>query len=529
MGPPIKLLRKDIIHCASLFLLCLFYTLPWLGALEFFRHTEADRTLIGWEMYQRSDYIVPHLLGDPYLTKPPLYYWLLSAVFAISGSPSEFASRIPCALSAAFLVLLQYLFLRAIGAGTWAALLGAAILATSAQFFQLSLQGEIDMTYTLLCTATFYTWYLCRRQKSRVALRVLSSMLLALAFLTKGPPVFVFYLGAMLLYLPLALTRSPTAKNTTLGNLLLGEFCGLAITAAVISLWLIPLMLRVPLSELSQVWQQEIMTRFTADPMAWKRQRGAFFYLLSVAGGFMPWTAGLLLAPPFRSKFKDLSPASKDFIVYALCVCLPAFVVFSLASGKASRYFFPLYPLLSAILAIWFHTYLKSKFFKQLACATCLLALFARFPYVYLYAASRNERLSVKQAAHTLFQATHPMAPIYTIELMDRWLLYYSLRLGQTALRLTPKLASEFKTQVGKRIYLLLSAKEEAWRVEQIRSIDASAAVADTIHAPRADYILLEMDASKAHAIELSTVFPAAYSTAMGFTKNLFPSPSNNL
>ena len=50
----------------SLYALCLNLYGVW--ALEFFRHTEADRSLIGWEMLQSGEFLVPHLLGSVILT-----------------------------------------------------------------------------------------------------------------------------------------------------------------------------------------------------------------------------------------------------------------------------------------------------------------------------------------------------------------------------------------------------------------------------------------------------------------------------
>src|SRR5579883_2370108 len=33
------------------------------------------------EMMARGDYVVPHLEGEPYFDKPPLFYWLVAAAY----------------------------------------------------------------------------------------------------------------------------------------------------------------------------------------------------------------------------------------------------------------------------------------------------------------------------------------------------------------------------------------------------------------------------------------------------------------
>src|SRR5437667_65649 len=37
------------------------------------------------EMLARGDWVVPHLQGEPYLDKPPLFYWLVMLSYSIFG------------------------------------------------------------------------------------------------------------------------------------------------------------------------------------------------------------------------------------------------------------------------------------------------------------------------------------------------------------------------------------------------------------------------------------------------------------
>lgn len=40
---------------------------------------------VAWEMWQRGDFIVPHLNGETYSHKPPLLFWLMNAGWAVFG------------------------------------------------------------------------------------------------------------------------------------------------------------------------------------------------------------------------------------------------------------------------------------------------------------------------------------------------------------------------------------------------------------------------------------------------------------
>jgi 4-amino-4-deoxy-L-arabinose transferase-like glycosyltransferase len=55
------------------------------------------------EMYRSGDFVTPTLQGQPWLEKPPLYYWLAAAAFAVLGE-TETAARLPSVVAALLLV-----------------------------------------------------------------------------------------------------------------------------------------------------------------------------------------------------------------------------------------------------------------------------------------------------------------------------------------------------------------------------------------------------------------------------------------
>ena len=47
-------------------------------------------------MMRRDDWVLPHLNGEPYHHKPPLYYWLIAAASkATGGDVTALSTRIP--------------------------------------------------------------------------------------------------------------------------------------------------------------------------------------------------------------------------------------------------------------------------------------------------------------------------------------------------------------------------------------------------------------------------------------------------
>jgi hypothetical protein len=141
------LLRRDFLTIFALLLWTLVLNLPGLGSLEFFRHTEADRTLIAWEMLDRRDFLIPHILGSEILTKPPIFYWMVAAAIHLSANQPSGWRACRQQSPERCLVITQFVFLRKAGASYILSTLTALSLSTGILFLNLASSAEIDMVY----------------------------------------------------------------------------------------------------------------------------------------------------------------------------------------------------------------------------------------------------------------------------------------------------------------------------------------------------------------------------------------------
>ncbi len=95
----VKLLRRlfsspQRILLPAVGLLLLPALLTHLGLLAFYGD-EGIRALVALEMRISGNYITPTMFGEFYYNKPPLYNWLLLAVFHLTGRSDEFIARLP--------------------------------------------------------------------------------------------------------------------------------------------------------------------------------------------------------------------------------------------------------------------------------------------------------------------------------------------------------------------------------------------------------------------------------------------------
>jgi 4-amino-4-deoxy-L-arabinose transferase-like glycosyltransferase len=163
--------------------------LPYLDARPL-RFEEGRRALQAIEMLDGNAWWHLRVLGEPYINKPPLTPWLISAVALLSGAVDEIAVRLPS---------IVFALVGGLAAG-WAvaplapadhkvAALAAGLAFLCSIFLLLKTRvGETDVTVTALCGLSFAIWVRARWKggvKPTHWLAIGSSF--ACAALCKGP------------------------------------------------------------------------------------------------------------------------------------------------------------------------------------------------------------------------------------------------------------------------------------------------------------------------------------------------------
>lgn len=161
------------------------------------RGTEGRRVQIALEMLRDGDWLIPTLGGEPTWAKPPLHYWLLATLCDWFG-PERWAMRLPAVLSVVAAALAALLLLaRHFGARAgWTAAFGIACAPLVVHEWP---TAEIDPLFASLTAISLWT-LATGVARGRAALVLLSGLLGGLALLQKGPPYFLFAVGAYLVW-----------------------------------------------------------------------------------------------------------------------------------------------------------------------------------------------------------------------------------------------------------------------------------------------------------------------------------------
>ena len=540
--------------------------------MEFFRHTEADRMMIAMEMVKSGDYLVPRLLDSVILTKPPMFYWLIAASVTLLSDTSEWVGRMPSVFAGAIFAGFQYLLLVLSGLGRVRAAFCSVVLCTSLLFMQLGAAAEIDMVFGLFCGLGLSSFYLALR-KASVLWTIVSYLLFALAFLTKGPPVVFFAAGAFFSFLAVAKFSKIDFSFTKLFGL---QIVGVACFLAVIVSWVLMLGGQVGWDALAAQYNVEVHQRVFMES---NRHRSALFYFGSFFIGMAPWTAialaGGLWLLTSRSRVRQVPSAEKQVVWFHGALFLFGFILLSIAHGKSSRYLFPVYGSAAVAVAylivlikdtpvqkFWF-AFCRYAFFPiviggigsalyfEIAGVTrsgwlltafailtpigglwfaarknnpvaaiaflCTVMLSLRVGQAALFAPHRNFVRSVKPLAAEL-QADLPSGePLYVLEMFERWIFYYMTRDGRSVFRLDPDKIS--KLPEDGEVLILLHKGEEYWRVNELFTYSSEVEIVKEYSSPKEEFVLVKAPAKIASQLRIRELFP---------TTRTVPSPYNN-
>ena len=185
-----------LLCCVTVALVAILY-LPGLEHLPLINE-EPRRALVARTMLESGDYIVPRLTGEIYVSKPPLFNWLIVAASWPGGEVTEFTARFPSVVCLALLGVSMVIILRPYFSPVGLGLLAGALV-LSPELMLKGFQAEIELLFTLLVTLSLWTWFAAYDHgRAGARLWLPPCLAMGLAFLAKGPPALLFfYLGVV--------------------------------------------------------------------------------------------------------------------------------------------------------------------------------------------------------------------------------------------------------------------------------------------------------------------------------------------
>lgn len=327
--------------------------------------------LIARDMLRSGDWMIPRIGGDLYGDKPPLYFWMLAASMALTGS-MRLGFLLPSLLAGLGSVILVYDLLRRVR-GREVAFTGALVLLFTFQFVWQFRQAQIDATLCFFTTLSLYG---------------------LLRHLFAGPSIGWFFVGwaaagfgvitkgvgflPLLLLIPYA-TLSAFGWRSTATHRDHRWWLGPVFFLGAIACWFVPMMFVTSaggelLDYRKEILFQQTVTRY-AD--AWHHHEPFWYYPVRVIpllwlplSALLPW-----LVPRWRQALRGPVEQRDTFTAVLLAWVLLVLLFFSASSGKRGVYVLPAVPALAMAAAAWMPQILRAARSRVLGFVLgCLLA-----------------------------------------------------------------------------------------------------------------------------------------------------------
>lgn len=307
-----------------------------LGGWDLWNPDEPRYAQVAREMLQGEGWIIPHLNGEVYLDKPPLFFWLQAAAATAVGGMTEAAARLPSAVFGLATILLLFFFgvrLFSERTGFFASL----ILATNVEYIWLARRANIDATLTFFTTAAIFLFYLgFQARRGRWSLYLLAYLAMALGVLAK------LQVGIVV---PLLVVAGYFLFRRQFGFFIdKAHLPGILVFVAVIGGWF---SLAYHLGGWDYLWgliYQKTASTFLETA---SHDRPLYYYLLNFPANFLPWTIFL----PSAIIYGFSAKGKREGFVFALFWFVVVFCFFSIAKAKRELYLLPLYPAASLMIA----------------------------------------------------------------------------------------------------------------------------------------------------------------------------------
>ncbi len=356
--------------CAFLF----FYGLAQFGLIG---ADEPRYAQVSREMLERHDWITPILGGQPWLEKPPLYYWQAMLAYSVFGV-SDWSARLPSAVDVTLLVLAMYFFLRRFRSGFEVD--GALIAASCTGIIGYSHAASMDMALAAAFTIGMLAWWAWRESQEKVYLAAFYGFM-ALGMLAKGPVAPFLAIAVIVIYTAAARDSRLILKTFWPPGVFL--FCAVALP------WYVAVQIRNP-EFFREFILQHNLARFSKN--VYHHTEPLWYYLPVTVLALLPWTVFAITALVQAVKrlwtARTSTNASQailenQFSIFACCWLLLPVVFFSISQSKLPGYILPAIPAGALLLVDYLKRHLEQGESAPIPIWLAILhALFAVAPIV---------------------------------------------------------------------------------------------------------------------------------------------------
>ena len=326
---------------------------------------------IAWEMLRSHDFIVPTLSGDYFIEKPPLFYWSVLLVNAVTGYFLDPVNvlRLTCSLYGAGTLACLWLAARRMF-GEQAAFWSVLSLATMSGFLEHFHVIRTDVALAFFCAMSLWTlvaFYLDHRR----VFALWTGIAISGAFLAKGPvaPLVMIPFWGMLFLHQLWTQGKTHWRQIIVDNLLL-----VAVMVVLCGGWCWALVSHQDGEWLwnEWFWRNQVGRLTGTAGLGHDEATTKFDYIPSILSLTLAW-APLILAWLGTTLYAGRRMGMRNFLL--LIGGVMSFVILSIAQTKRSLYLLPILPFFAMMAGQYLATHTKARWVHIYALFTLWAAL----------------------------------------------------------------------------------------------------------------------------------------------------------
>jgi 4-amino-4-deoxy-L-arabinose transferase-like glycosyltransferase len=393
-----------------------------LGLRDPWAPDEPRFALVAQDMLRSGDWLVPRVGGDLYADKPPLFFCLMAAAMAVTGS-LRLGFLLPSLLAGIGTTLLVYDLLRR-ARGREVALAGGFLLLLTFQFLWQARQAQIDGVLCFFTTLSLYGLLRHVVLGPAAGWFMVGWAAAGLGVITKG--VGFLPLLALLPFALLARRGWPTPVGS-IGGL---SLAGLAAALIAIGIWFVPMMIATSAGGELLEYRNEILFKQTVTRYAdaWHHHEPVWYYFGKIIPLF--WLPLVALVPWLWPRWREALRRRDTLVAMLLAWVAIVVLFFTISTGKRGLYVLPAVPALAMAAAPWLPELLRARGPRRLAFGlAAVLVVFAAAAAVYFMVDGTAAARIVRDFA---IQPVLPLAavallgaiPLALLRIRDGWLAY---------------------------------------------------------------------------------------------------------
>ena len=338
-------------------ILAIVMMIPFLGLSDFNTKGEPREAVVAYTMLEHGNWILPINNGGDIPYKPPFFHWCIAFFSLIAGHVNEYTSRLPSAVSLVLMTIGGFVFY-AKRKDTQTSLIAAILTLTAFEVHRAGMNCRVDMVNSALMVGAMYLLYRWW-EKGKHQLPWLAILCMSGATLTKGPVGIIlpcFVMGVFML----------TQRENFWG--IVWRMALTALLSLIIPFcWYYAAYLQVG-DEFLRLVKEENIDRFTGKMVYESHENPAWYNLLTLITGWLPYTLLLLFSLfilPWKkfSKTRFLENAKKatPLQVFTWLAFLLVLFFYCIPKSKRSVYLLPCYPFMAYLIAEYIVWMMKEK------------------------------------------------------------------------------------------------------------------------------------------------------------------------